>query len=485
MAFEARIESVTDRAIAGYVYDDTAPNDAFDVEILWGERVIATVRADAYRADLQAAGKGSGNYGFAFTLERPADAAQPLEARVAGKRWRIQPLAAAYTDPRRRYLHTLEFGHPQVATGFTEAARAPDEAQIVERLIQAFHRARKDEPRSPWRKWDIWAEIESSRHGPMLRLLKRRDVEGLAGYLREAHANDVTWGITQGTQMTAALQSDERQRRSVATEYADNLASFAEYLGLLDLESPHQRGQWGENLHADPQAIVDQVGAQLGFPLETPAVIGAYFGLKTRGGIVTGRDLCALHAAMRLREIAMDLCIATPRVCEIGGGMGGVAYYAARMGMPFTIVDLATVGVLQGYFLLRALPDKQVRLFGEDEPAGSEPAIRLLPPHRFGAPGAEYDLLLNQDSFPEMTSTYSVAYLQKAAANVRHAFLSINQEARAPQAGAARQAIVRELVEDAGGKFKLASRFRHWLRPGDVEEVYKRSLPEPAGRARA
>ena len=487
MAYEAHVDVINDRAIAGWVFDDSAPDDTMVVEILAGERVIASIRADAYRPDLASAGKGNGWHGFSVTLERPVDAATPLSARVAGKRWRIQPTTSAlgrastvHTDPRRRYLHTLEFGHPLVATGFTEAKSSRDEAQIVGRLIEAFHHALKDDPGSGGRKADIWSEIESGMHGPVIDLLKRRNVSGLADYLREAHARDLTWGITQGSQMTAALRVGEQHRRSIATEYADNLASFAEYLGILDLESSHQRGQWGENLHVETQVLADKVSAALGFPLETPPAIGSYFGLKTRGGIVTGRDLCALYAAMRLREVATDLGIGAPRVCEIGGGMGGVAYYAAKMGMPFTIVDLPLVSVLQGYFLLRALPNVEVKLYGEGEPTGTKPSIRLLPTYRFAAPGTQYDLLLNQDSFPEMNATYSVAYLQHAANNVRHAFLSINQEARAPQAGAARQTTVRELVHDAGARFRLASRYRHWLRPGYVEEVYMREGPEPA-----
>jgi hypothetical protein len=73
-----------------------------------------------------------------------------------------------------------------------------------------------------------------------------------------------------------------------------------------------------------------------------------------------------------------------------------------------------------------------------------------------------------------MNSAYSLAYLRHAKRNVKHAIYSINQEARAPQALFARQTTVAELVEEAGG-FLRSSRFRHWLRPGYVEEVYRRS----------
>jgi hypothetical protein len=273
--------------------------------------------------------------------------------------------------------------------------------------------------------------------------------------------------------MTQLLRTGEVHRENIRTEYVDNLVSLSEFLGILDVESPHQRGTWGENLHSDPQALVDAIRAKVGFPPETPAVIGSYFGVRTRDGLVTGRDCCALYAALRLRDIAADCGVPSPRVCEIGGGMGGVAYFGARLGFDYTIIDLPLVSMLQGYFLLRALPDVPVQLCGEPEAAGK--AVRLLPTYRFATREAQYDLLLNQDSIPEMNREYALGYLREARKRVQHAFLSINQEARALQVEStgARQTVVRDLVAEAGG-FRLSSRHRHWLRAGYVEEVYRR-----------
>jgi hypothetical protein len=295
--------------------------------------------------------------------------------------------------------------------------------------------------------------------------------------MREAHERNITWGITQGIQMTAALRSGPSHQRSIGTEYVDNLVSLAEWMTLLDVESPHQQGQWAENIHVDPQELVDRISEKLGFPVETPPAIGSYFGVLTRRGVVTGRDLMALYAAMRTREIATNLGIARPRVCEIGGGMGGVAYYCARMGMPCTVIDIPMVSLLQGYFLLRALPDKSVQLYGE--PESEADAVRLMPTYAFADPQREYDILVNQDSFPEMNPAYSIGYLQQARKNIKGAFYSINQEARAVQSGESRQTTVPDMVKEAGFDFRRSSRHRHWLRAGYVEEVYVREV-EPA-----
>lgn len=481
MAYEGYVDAVNDRVIRGWVFDDARPDEAVEIEVLAADgRVLAALRADGYREDLRGAGKGNGRHGFSYSVDRAPAAGEPLAVRVAGKRWNLQPTMAAtghpppvQRDPRRTYLHALAFGFPRAETAFTtEAPGGAGEGRIVERLLAAYERTVADTPGKDARKPDMWRDIEEARHRDLLAILRRRDAAGLAEYLRDAHARDLTWGITQGAEMTALLRGGASHRESIRTEYVDNLVSLAEFMGILDVESPHQRGAWGENLHADPQSLAEAISAALGFPLETPPVIGSYFGLKTRGGVVTGRDLCALYAALRIRALATDYGIDAPRVCEIGGGMGGVAYYGARMGFDYTIVDLPLVSLLQGYFLLRALPDTAVQLHGEPEPA--VPAVRLVPTYRFAHLEGPYDFLLNQDSFPEMNEEYSVGYLRRARTSVAHAICSINQEARAPQWAGARQTTVRELVAQAGG-FRLSSRHRHWLRAGYVEEIYRRT----------
>ena len=477
MAYEGYVDSVSDREIAGWIYDEAAPNKPLKLEILAGDAVVATLVANRYRPDLEAAGKGNGRHAFSYSAGTSTPGGGPLSARIAGKRWRIQPTFAAtgqntplMRDWRRKLHHPLEFGYPSIETGFTEAALSADEPEIVERLVEAFHRALAEDPMARSRETDLWSELESALHGDVLELLRNRDNAALADYLRDAHNRNITWGITQGGDTTATLRGQADARRGVSTAFVDYLVSLAEQLGLLDVESPTQLGPWAENLHSDPQELVDRIAARVGFAIETPPVMSSYFGIRTRDGILTGRDLLSLYGVLQVQGLARQLGIASPRVCEIGGGLGGVAYYCARLGMPCAIVDLPLIGVLQAYFLMRALGPSQVQLYGESAPA----PVRLLPPFAFAAPGNEWDILMNQDSFPEMSPAYSIGYLRDARTVVRHAFYSVNQEARAVQAGSARQSVVRELVAQAGG-WRRSSRQRHWLRPGYAEEIYRKA----------
>jgi hypothetical protein len=305
----------------------------------------------------------------------------------------------------------------------------------------------------------------------ILALLRRRDVEGTAAYLRNAPAKGLTFGIIQGEEVTRRIRTEEAAHRLTGTLHLDNLASLAEYLGILDLDSPEQGTRWTQNLHSDPPALISRISEKVGIPVVYTPVMNWSFGIKTKDGVFSGRDIAALYAALRLKSVAENFQIRSPRICEIGGGLGGTALYAHRLGLDtYTIIDLPVIGVLQAYFLLRALPNVTIQLYGE--PLNSHPAIRLLPTYAIADPQSEYDILFNQDSMPEMHSEYSLGYLRQARKHVRRAFLSINQEARGPQYAANVQTVVRDLVQQVGG-YRPVYRFRHWLRAGYAEELYE------------
>jgi hypothetical protein len=90
----------------------------------------------------------------------------------------------------------------------------------------------------------------------------------------------------------------------------------------------------------------------------------------------------------------------------------------------------------------------------------------------FAADGPGYDLLFNQDSFPEMHASVSLEYLKTARKIVSYGLLSVNQEAQGPQSLGQVQTRVQDLVESAGG-YRRIYRFPHWLRQGYVEEFYR------------
>lgn len=469
MTFEGYIDIATETEIHGWVYDRSDPDRPLKVEIFDNGTCIAVVEADLYGQDLHENGKGNGRHRFFYRLPDNRKSAEELRARVAGQKWYIlrsgvknQGVPTFYAQ----YQHTMEFGLPDVPYGFTETPKASSaDTALAERLIRAWHAAQDGDP-SPSRKADIWTENERLFHGSFTDLLLRRDASGLAEYLRELYARPITHGIYQGEEATAGLASDDGSAYFAVALFMDYLASLAEAVGVLPVECAEQYGRYGENLLSDPDELVDKISAALGFSIIPPVVGGRMFGIRTRQGIVHARDLWAVWSALRLHAIASDGDLRS--VCEIGGGVGNVAYFAWQLGLrDYTIVDLPNICVVQGWYLARALPNARIVLQGEADGGGE--AIRLLPAWRFRQL-RRHGVLFNQDSFPEMHFAVSTAYLDQARDKAKY-LLSINQEAGAPHPGVGRQPVVHDLVRHVGG-YRSVYRFPHWLRRGYVEELY-------------
>ena len=469
MAYEGYVDYVDARTVSGWVYDNGQADAPLWVEVLVGGRVMDTILADRPRHDLAAEGKGNGRHAFHYDAAEPF--AGPVTVRLPGRRWTL-PAGGPIPVPgrfRSQLAHSLEFGLPMGEATFTEPSPSADEPAMAERLIAAHRRAMADDPANHRRRAeDIWSTLTALCHQELADLLKRRDVAGLSAYLRDAHAMGITQGITQGNVTTPLLRARPEARRLEHARFVDNLVSLAESMGLLDVESPEQHGRWAENLHVDPDDLIDRIGAAAGVPVVPPPVCGSMLGIGTAAGVVSGRDLLALYASLRIRAVSP---VAKPVVCEIGGGLGGVGYYLAKAGAVrrHTIVDLPLVNVLQGYYLMRSLPGVAVRLYGErPDPAA---VVEVMPTFAFAADPTPIDVLFNMDSMPEMHPDYATGYLRDARRRSAKLFLSINQEARALRTPTDAQSVVHELAGAVGG-YRRQYRFRHWLKAGYVEELY-------------
>ena len=100
--------------------------------------------------------------------------------------------------------------------------------------------------------------------------------------------------------------------------------------------------------------------------------IGNPYGYSLDGTFINmGADLhfyTAQKVAMLLHEVG------APRVLELGGGYGGMAYFLLRdnPGCTYIDMDLPENAALAAYYLLTAFPEKKIALYGEVDIAADD-----------------------------------------------------------------------------------------------------------------
>jgi hypothetical protein len=219
--------------------------------------------------------------------------------------------------------------------------------------------------------------------------------------------------------------------------------------------------------------VVKKIEESIGISIIPPPIDGGLFKIGFEPYRFGERDCNAIYTAWLMRGL-LPKGQATS-VCEIGGGVGRVAYWATRLGLnEYTLLDLPHINVLQGFFLLKALPDANICLYGESDnhAAQAGASIRVMPGYicRDGR-HKSFDLVLNQDSFPEIHADIVVDYLRWIKVSAT-SFLSINHESQ-PNAGSGTlQNNVSDLIAGVGG-FSRESRHLYWLRKGYVTELYR------------
>jgi hypothetical protein len=314
---------------------------------------------------------------------------------------------------------------------------------------------------------DVWEMVRNEFHGEFVDALRLRNTRKVAAMLCAAFRHNISYGLGTGVAVYEAIQTPEGNTANAALTI-DRLASLAEALAALPYENPEQ-GRWGQNVYQAPETLVGLVETAAGISLCPPTICG-YFGIPIRSGYLFAQSCNQFYLAIRIRQLLSHRSWPR-RVCEIGAGYGGGVYYAYRLGfMDYRIFDLPVINVLQAYYLIRALPEANVVLYGEPESHG---ALCIYPywmlkeqsPKSFG-------LAVNQDSLPEIAPGIVADYLDEIV-RTAHCFLSINQEG---EGAACRPDILQNLVPrmvDRVPGLKRVGRFPFWMRAGYVEEIYQ------------
>jgi hypothetical protein len=345
-------------------------------------------------------------------------------------------------------------GTAAVARGYQE-----DDRQIVERVVAAYRRAVAE---SGVTRDSMWRDFFERYQGEIHRVFMEGSVESAAAILRNPGDSNLFHGFE-------GLSLFYRKERLIPKDEAKNcldaLLRLAEAIGACRIYNP-ETYIFSDSLRprlkmVSADSVLADIERTLGIPIPVPNPYPDESGVQTSRGVVAHRVPWAIYQAWRVRELIAD--IPSPRVLEIGAGLGRTAYYARKLGiLDYTIVDIPFTSISQGYFLGRTLGADAVLLAGESS-SDLPKRIKILPPGAFLNADTRYDLVLNVDSLTEVGRETADAYWKQIESRAG-LFLSINHEAN--------PYTVREIVLSSP-RVTSYTRYPYWMRRGYVEETVR------------
>lgn len=288
----------------------------------------------------------------------------------------------------------------------TDSPLPPEDARILERISQAYRKAVTDQQ----------------------------------GYSAEETAGQM-WGSFLDTQFQSL-------RRAL---------SVADIPQLTRLLSNLHREQFSLNLHAGAGAYRSYISRECLYNYEYVRTWRRYYRHYVRRGgqphdltyPLVGNPVGLVHHAMvvpldaiRYHSYALDIVQLACNggralVCEIGGGTGGQAYAALTRAanVTYLLLDIPEVLAISSYFLLKAFPHVDAKLYGEGAPfqfadTGSYRLLCMPMSVLPKIPDRSVDLFFNACSLTEMDARIAEAYLAEISRAGRRYFMHENHDAR-------------------------------------------------------
>jgi hypothetical protein len=351
---------------------------------------------------------------------------------------------------------------------------------VAARLISSYCKIKVGEHQAtlPPLEDSMWGDFLQSEYATLRNLVEEGDTGRLARYLSTIFRSETVNGYTFGNKF------DRFPHRWWYLPIGIELSAItlAESIGIVRAECPEQ-GQisyWRSEF--TEERLIEELESFFSIRIEAPRTgdaRGVFFG----GRFLTLETCSQLYTAYRMRE-AINGGIGTAaelNIVEIGGGYGGLCYWmhqllGTRINR-YVIVDLPEVNLVQAYFL-SSLKTRELTLFGEAT-VKPQSRIELIPHWMLSDLDWRPNVLINQDSMPEMPEAEVARYLSWGSDNVDGLFLSFNQEAFSPWRGIP-QVHVPSIISRYP-RFRRLSRNPSWVRRGYVEEIYSSSgtrLPE-------
>lgn len=312
----------------------------------------------------------------------------------------------------------------------------------------------------------LWEYMLQGVHRHIVEMVERKEASELARTIADLQHNNLGFGIGWSSDDRNRYRDDEEYRWLVKAGLMDNVGSLAAMTGLVGLENP-EAGQNGKLATMDGDALMCDLDGCFGYELRSPTGFAKNLGIaRPSGAVCDYRTLWAAGTSERVVTLLRDAGVALrdAHVLEIGGGVGNLALHCLRRGVGrYTIVDLPTTRAVQTYVAMTEFPDLEIGF------TAASARLNLLTPDAVAnIEDRSVDLVINEDSLPEMAEATGRTYVREIARISRGDFLSLNHESGLELHGH-RHPLVSDLCR---GILERRSRALHWMRRGYVDEVY-------------
>ncbi len=346
---------------------------------------------------------------------------------------------------------------PRAPTVVPDAGQRLD---IARRVVAAYEKATQElHRRSPlYRVSNEWVPIFNKPLRPLLDALAARDAQQLRNLLDNFYRSSISAGLCGlATDMEAAFfrrQPTAYRRQQLLVDALYRYRLLAELMPGLQPQS---------------LAVPD---------------VGNPYGVYVDGAFIRNGADYQYYYAHRVAGL-LGTPAHRPVVMELGGGVGGFAYFLNTMvpsPLTYINIDLPEILCISAYQLLNLFPDRKFLLYGERDDINStvlaQHDIALLP--SFGIESLDdetVDVSFNSYSLAEMAPASIANYVAHMSRVTRQAILHVNHVA---------QAVVSadDFAFDTS-RFELESRVRarwnmgRYLRSDEYEFLLRRRAMAP------
>lgn len=272
--------------------------------------------------------------------------------------------------------------------------------RAVERVAAMYRACKRDQPAAsaPYQPGGEWADYLAERREVYDALL-RNDLPAAESKLRGFWRN----------------------------ELGPIVKEYAKYEQLIDRVEPNT-SRFMHNVCRNYLIWREIVGGSVR-DLSVP-LVGEPWGYFIDGELIVPKATRFHALASQVGELVRG--VERPTVAEIGAGYGGMAYYLLRdtPGVRYVDFDLPETLVLAAYYLLCALPERRVALYGEFSGGmPSDAEVVLLPNFALPSlPSQSVDVFVNTFSLSEVPWETLEEYVRQIERGTRGFFLHNNMD---------------------------------------------------------